>query len=133
MLSPPVEGSMRHSLLPLSFLLVPSLASAGTINVPADQPTIADAITAAVAGDEIVLAPGTYDEFLTVDKDLTITGSGAPVTKLKSTSATEEEIISLVSGTLHVENLTITGAGGTHRAVTASAATRFEAVGVTFT
>jgi hypothetical protein len=35
---------------------------AGVINVPLDQPTIADAILAADDGDEIVIAPGEYFE-----------------------------------------------------------------------
>jgi len=37
-----------------------SLASASVIHVPADQPTLKAAITAAVNGDEIVVADGTY-------------------------------------------------------------------------
>lgn len=37
-----------------------SIAGAATINVPADQPTLAAAVGVAVAGDEIVLADGVY-------------------------------------------------------------------------
>jgi hypothetical protein len=37
-------------------------AFAAVINVPADQPTIQAAIAAAANGDEIVVAPGTYNE-----------------------------------------------------------------------
>ena len=37
-------------------------AAAAVINVPADYPTIRQAVGAAVDGDEIVIAPGTYDE-----------------------------------------------------------------------
>ena len=53
------------------------VCSAATINVPADQATIAEAITAASAEDEIVLAVGTHyiDANLQVNKKLTIRGA----------------------------------------------------------
>ncbi|MCH8852666.1 MAG: right-handed parallel beta-helix repeat-containing protein, partial [Planctomycetes bacterium] len=41
-------------------ILVPSLAPADIINVPADQPTIQAAIDAALLGDEVVVADGIY-------------------------------------------------------------------------
>ena len=49
---------------------------AAVINVPADQPTIDAAITAAVAGDQIVIADGIYpvSSTLNVTKSLTLTG-----------------------------------------------------------
>lgn len=53
--------SARRLALAFASLLTAPLAHAGTINVPADQPTIQGALSVAVAGDEVVLAPGTYD------------------------------------------------------------------------
>ena len=51
---------MRYLIsMQFTFLLTASV-SAATINVPADQPTIQDAVNVAVDGDEIVVAPGTY-------------------------------------------------------------------------
>lgn len=48
-------------VLALTCLLLPTaLASAATIQVPADYPTIQDAVNAASSGDEIIVAPGVY-------------------------------------------------------------------------
>ena len=41
---------------------LPSLAHAAVINVPADQPTIQDAIDVAENGDVVIVQPGTYME-----------------------------------------------------------------------
>lgn len=47
-----------------------------TINVPADQPTIQSAISAATAGDTVLVAPGTYIENINFDgKAITVTSS----------------------------------------------------------
>ncbi|HET9183988.1 MAG TPA: choice-of-anchor D domain-containing protein [Candidatus Angelobacter sp.] len=50
-----------------------------TINVPADQPTIQAAINAAVNGDTVMVAPGTYFENLNFNgKAITVTSSSGP-------------------------------------------------------
>ncbi len=78
----------------LSFVLAIGLATstarAAIINVPGDQPTIGDAIAAAVNGDEILIAPGTYNQGSVIplnNKAITLRGSGgAAVTILEGPS-----------------------------------------------
>ncbi|MCZ6835920.1 MAG: right-handed parallel beta-helix repeat-containing protein [Planctomycetota bacterium] len=65
-------------------------APAGILNVPADYATIQGAIDAAVDGDEVLIAPGTYDltqELIVNNKAITIRGSGgADVTILQAST-----------------------------------------------
>jgi predicted outer membrane repeat protein len=64
-------------------------ASADTINVPADQPTIQAGIDFAFNGDEVVVAPGTYEEIIDLSgKAITVRSSGgAAVTTIDATTA----------------------------------------------
>ncbi len=67
-------------------LFVAGVSRAALINVPADQPTIQDAINAASPGDDILVAPGTYVIGTTITANvanLTITGSGVGSTTLQ--------------------------------------------------
>jgi len=58
------------------FLTIPSAAQT-TINVPADQPTIQQAIAAAQNGDTVLVGPGTYTENIDFQgKAITVTSSG---------------------------------------------------------
>ena len=55
---------MRFRLIAIAAFLFSTVAQAATINVPADQPTIQQAIGLAIGGDEVVIAPGTYLEHI---------------------------------------------------------------------
>ncbi len=65
-------------------------AVAGIIIVPGDFPTIANAITAAMNGDEIVVGPGTYNEQVNfMGKAVTLRSSDGPeVTTITFTGET---------------------------------------------
>ena len=51
---------MRNILALAVAISISAITSAATIQVPADYPTIQDAVNAATSGDEIVVAPGVY-------------------------------------------------------------------------
>lgn len=69
---------MRNPLLACLLLTFPlNFLSAATINVPADQPTIQDAINAANPKDVVVVAPGTYFGNINFEgKAITVRSSG---------------------------------------------------------
>ena len=54
------------------------------ITIPTDFPTIQAAINASNPGDTIKVLPGIYTEQLTISKNLTIIGSGAKSTIIKT-------------------------------------------------
>lgn len=60
----------------LAIMAFASPAFAATINVPADHATIQGAINASSNGDTINIAAGTYNEFLSVNKEISIVGAG---------------------------------------------------------
>ncbi|MEE8142575.1 MAG: DUF1565 domain-containing protein, partial [Planctomycetota bacterium] len=72
--------SSERLVLVLSLLLAHAcLVEAGTILVPQDQPTVQDAIDAAVNGDVVQVSPGTYVENINfLGKAITVTSSDGP-------------------------------------------------------
>jgi len=92
----------------------PVKAQGTIINVPADQPTIADAITAAVAGDTINVAAGTYNENVVVNKQLTIVGAGSANTTVSAAipANPSSPVFHVTANNTRIQDFTITGATG---------------------
>ncbi|MCD6222777.1 MAG: hypothetical protein J7K12_03740, partial [Thermoplasmata archaeon] len=99
--------------------------NAATIHVPGDYSTIQAAIDAANDGDTIVVAAGTYEEQLTINKNLTLLGeSGAKIVapnnasrntyKIQESSHTFDPIIFAYGGTYSAGNTTVWGNGVIH-------------------
>lgn len=94
-------------------LLAPAAALGGTLRVnPAHSggcsesecKTIAEAVAAAQAGDTIQILAGTYSESPTVDKQLTIKGSGAETKLIGSGTG---DVLTLSADGVSVENLAV--------------------------
>ena len=111
----------------LAVVICTTAASAATINVPGDHPTIQGAVDAAIAGDTIVIAAGTYREQIKIDgKDLDLVGAGTgativeavdlvnrttySVTKWSGSSETIDPCIGIVGpATVNIADLTVDG------------------------
>jgi hypothetical protein len=66
-------------LLPVLTMIAASTVAAKTIKVPADRPTIQDAINSAGNGDIVLVSPGTYTENINFSgKAITVTSSDGP-------------------------------------------------------
>jgi len=68
-------------------LLTSSAAAQTTIRVPADQPTIQAGIGAALAGDKVLVAPGTYAERITFSGKAITVASEMGLSSRSSTAA----------------------------------------------
>jgi hypothetical protein len=99
-----------------ALLLCAGTSWAAVINVPADQPTIQLAIDAAVNGDEVVVAPGTYFERINfLGKAITVRSTGgAAVTTIDGTGL-PVPVVSLITSETSasiLDGFTITGGAG---------------------
>lgn len=76
----------------VSLLLAPP-AAAGTLKVPADKPSIAAAVADAVAGDLILVSPGTYAEAITLTgvTDIEVRAKGKVVLDVESLAVRLED------------------------------------------
>ncbi|WP_031370026.1 proprotein convertase P-domain-containing protein [Lysobacter antibioticus] len=73
----------KTALASLALSLALPAAAQTTLRVPADYPTIQAAINAAVAGDTVLVSPGSYPERLNYDgKAITVISEGGPATTI---------------------------------------------------
>ena len=109
------------STYPTAFLVlvfVHASASAAIINVPGDFPTIQGAINAAaVSGDEIIVAPGTYPEAINfLGKAINLhSASGDPSNTIIDGTGKNNSVVLCISGEgpgTILEGFTITGGVG---------------------
>ena len=71
--------TVRTTIFIFIVLSIPVLAPAATLTVPGMFPTIQDAIDAALPGDIVEVAPGTYMENIDfIGKDITVMSVGGP-------------------------------------------------------
>lgn len=80
------------------------------IRVPQDFKTIQQAVNAAQMGDTILIAPGIYQENLTVDKPLTLRGADRDAVVLDGSTGCRlgEEALRIEDSTVRLESLTVT-------------------------
>lgn len=101
---------MRHALLhatcavSVSFSTLLGAASAATIHVPADIPSIQGAIALALPGDSVIVAPGFYVENIDfLGKSITVKSEyGAPFTHIRPANPSQP--------TVKIHGVTVSGA-----------------------
>ncbi len=93
----------------LSVSTTAGLAGAETINVPTDYPTIQQAIANSNSGDEIIVANGTYNEQIVVNKSLTLIGIGLP--EIDGQRITGKNTVTLNSSGAALNGFLITNGG----------------------
>lgn len=98
-------------------LAVSSLASAATINVPADFATIQQAIDASNNGDEVIVAAGTYNEAIDFNgKTIQLRSSAGPQLTTIDATGLDTSVVTVASfegAATRLEGFTLTGGVGT--------------------
>ncbi len=81
----------------------------------ADFSTIQDAVTAANAGDTIIVKDGTYTENITVDKSLVIESENGAAQTIVQAANTNADVFKVTAANVTIEGFTASGATGTDK------------------
>ena len=118
-------GALMKAMLSMALVAVTAVAAcAGTINVPGDQATLADALAAAKSEDEVVVAAGDYtlSAGLTVPAGVTVRGAtGDPADVRVSGNYGEFTIFTISGSGAKVQDLSLVKARGGKLATGAAA------------
>jgi parallel beta-helix repeat protein len=116
-ISPQFNGdvNMKHSTITVIVLalvfLVAGTAMGTTRNVPGTYATIQAAITAASTGDTIIVAAGTYNEDVNVNKSIQLFGAGIDQSYIVGLKTGAAQTIFLGANNTTLSGFTITRAG----------------------
>ena len=95
----------------MSFLILPGKIYGDTLYVGGTESgnyaTIQSAITAAASGDTIVVSSGTYNESLTINKNISLTGAGTVV--IQAPAGLQGIVVWPGSVTVNITGITISG------------------------
>lgn len=111
---------MRYFITIAALLFLQTIGFPATIYVPGDYPTIQGAIDAAVTGDTVVVAPGSYVENLQIiGKDITLQSSmGAGATVIDGVSPSNPNFGSVVylesAGSTVIDGFTLKNGTGSY-------------------
>jgi nitrous oxidase accessory protein len=98
-------------LISASVFIVPNIQIARgnpqTIHVPSQYPTIESAVTAANAGDTILVANGRYNESIVIDKSLNLTGTSSIGTIINATGSGYAAVTVLDTFDVSIQGFTI--------------------------
>ncbi|MBT6997432.1 MAG: hypothetical protein HN955_03230 [Prolixibacteraceae bacterium] len=86
-------------------LILPKITNATTITVPVDYPTIQQAVNAAGVGDEVYVQAGTYYEYVTINKSLTLQGEDRETTIIDGSGS--GQVIYVTANDITISGLTV--------------------------